>query len=432
MKIGIIGAGITGLTAAYDLAQSGHAVTVFEQAAQAGGLAATFKDERWEWPLEIFYHHAFQTDRALIDLSKELGIGDKLFFPLPVTAIWQNGTVNAFDSPLAVLRYPYLSFVDKMRVGLTTLYLRLTANWQPLEQVTAEEWLMRYIGPHAYHTLWEPLLANKMTRYYKETPMSWFWARIHKRSQRLGYYEGSYQTLTDALVSAAQARGVAIHYRSPVTRIESAAPGYRLTVNGSPHSFDVVLSTVSPQAMLELAPLLPEDYRAQVRALRSLGALTLVLAVDRQVTDGYYWINLPKGQFPFLAFVEHTNYQSPAHYGGDHILYLGDYPALDEPHWTASKEDLLAEFLPHLVKFNPSFDPSWVRQSWLFREAYAQPVPPLNYSRQMPAVRTPLSGLYFASMSQVYPWDRGTNYLVEMGRKLAQMVQEDVKVGASA
>ena len=156
--------------------------------------------------------------------------------------------------------------------------------------------------------------------------------------------------------------------------------------------------------------------------MRNLGALTLILAVERQVTDKFYWVNLPQGQFPFLAFVEHTNYQSPEHYGGDHIVYLGDYLAPDEPHWSASKEQLLEEFLPHLVKFNPRFDPSWIRQSWLFREEYAQPVPPVNHSQHIPAVKTPIAGLYLASMSQVYPWDRGTNYSVEMGQKVAQML----------
>lgn len=422
MKVGIIGAGITGLTAAYELGKAGHQVTVFEQSEQAGGLARTFKDEGWEWPLEIFYHHAFTSDRALLDLGIEIGIGDKVFFPQPVTAIWQKGTINAFDSPLAVLRYPYLSFVDKMRVGLTTLYLRLTKNWQPLEQVTAEEWLLRYLGPRAYHMLWEPLLANKMTKYYKEVNMAWFWARIHKRSQRLGYYVGGYQTLINALEESARARGAVIHFRAPVTSIERGEAGLQLLVRGEAHGFDAVVATVSPQVMLRLAPTLPEDYQGQLRHLKSLGALTLILAVDRQVTDGFYWINLPQGQFPFLAFVEHTNYQSPAHYGGDHIIYLGDYPAPDEPHWSASKEELLAEFLPHLTKFNPAFQLSWVRKSWLFREEYAQPVPPVNYSKQIPSVRTPIPGLYLASMSQVYPWDRGTNYAVEMGHKVARMV----------
>ena len=422
MRIGIIGAGITGLTAAYELSKAGHQVTVLESTERAGGLARTFSDERWEWPLEIFYHHAFTSDQALLDLNRELGIADKMVFPLPVTAIWQNGTMNAFDSPLAVLQYPYLSFVDKMRVGLTTLYLRLTRNWHALEGITAEEWLLRYIGPHAYHALWEPLLANKMTRYYKEVNMAWFWARIHKRSQRLGYYQGSYQVLIDALVSRSQALGAQILYRQPVAAIAGIDGGVSVSTASQSTTFDAVVATVSPRTMLQLTPQLPPDYAQSLRGLRSLGALTLILAVERQVTDKFYWVNLPQGQFPFLAFVEHTNYQSPEHYGGDHIVYLGDYPALDEPHWSASKEQLLEEFLPHLVKFNPRFDPSWIRQSWLFREEYAQPVPPVNHSQHIPAVKTPIAGLYLASMSQVYPWDRGTNYSVEMGQKVAQML----------
>ena len=425
MKIGIVGAGITGLTAAHELSKAGHQVTVLESTSRAGGLARTFTDERWQWPLEIFYHHAFTSDKALLDLNRELGIADKIAFPLPVTAIWQNGTMNAFDSPLAVLRYPYLSFVDKMRVGLTTLYLRLTRDWRALEQVTAEQWLLRYIGPRAYHALWEPLLANKMTRYYKEVNMAWFWARIHKRSQKLGYYQGSYQVLIDALVARSQALGAQIRFDEPVTSIEAVPGGVSVGTAARAVTYDAVIATVSPKTMLQLSPGLPADYAESLRGLRTLGALTLVLAVDRQVTDGFYWVNLPQGKFPFLAFVEHTNYQSPEHYGGDHILYLGDYPAMDEPHWSATKEELLDEFLPHLVKFNPSFERSWVRKSWLFREEYAQPVPPVNHSQHIPAVQTPIAGLYLASMSQVYPWDRGTNYSVEMGQRVAHMVTRD-------
>ena len=53
-------------------------------------------------------------------------------------------------------------------------------------------------------------------------------------------------------------------------------------------------------------------------------------------------------------------------------------------------------------------------------------MPPVGHSENIPSLRTPLPGLYFASMSQVYPWDRGTNYAVEMGREVAQMVQEDL------
>ncbi len=429
MEIGIVGAGIAGLTAAYELGKLGHRITVFEQASQAGGLSGTFRDERWEWPLEKFYHHLFASDDIVLGFSRELGLGDKIFFPRPITAIWQAGDINAFDSPLAVLRYPYLSFVDKMRVGLVILYLRLSGNWRPLEAVTAHEWLPRYTGQRAYETLFEPLLANKFGDAYQEVNMAWFWARFHKRTPSLGYYIGGYQTLIDALVEKVHEQGGIVRLNAPVSRIDGHAPQLRLHLDGTEREFGAVLATVPPGVMLQLAPQLPDRYASQLRALRSVGALTLILALKHRVTDGFYWINLPKGAFPFLAFVEHTNYQSPEHYGGDHIIYLGDYPKPDHRYFRVGKEELLQEFLPNLTQFNPAFEPSWVRNSWLFREEYAQPVVPVNYSRQIPAVRTPVRGLYAASMSQVYPWDRGSNYAVEMGQKMARLVVEDTRAG---
>jgi len=425
MDIGIVGAGITGLTAACELGKAGHRVTVFEQAAQAGGLAGTFKDDSWEWPLERFYHHAFASDDILLRFGRELGLADKISFPRPLTAIWHKGTIDPFDSPLAVLRYPYLSFVEKMRVGLVILYLRMLKKWQPLERVTAHEWLPRYAGRRAYEVLFQPLLAGKFGEHYQKVNAAWFWARFHKRTPRLGYYTGGYQTLIDALVKEVQAQGGTVNLNMPVSQIDDRTPRLRLQLPDTTQEFDVVVATVPPAAMLRLAATLPEQYLAQVRSLRSLGALTLILALKHPITDRFYWVNLPGAKFPFIAFVEHTNCQSAEHYGGDHIVYLGDYPAPDHRYFRMSKDELLQEFLPALTAFNPEFEPSWVRKSWLFREQYAQPVVPVNYSQQIPPVRTPLKGLYFASMSQVYPWDRGTNYSVEMGQKLAKMVRDD-------
>jgi protoporphyrinogen oxidase len=157
-----------------------------------------------------------------------------------------------------------------------------------------------------------------------------------------------------------------------------------------------------------------------------MGAVVLVMTLDRPLTN-YYWHNLPKeAGFPFLAMVEHTNFVGPEHYGGDHIIYCGDYLDPNHEYFTLSKEELLKRFLPALVRFNPAFDRSWVRESWLWRTTYAQPVPPVNHSQNIPPIRTPVPGLYFASMSQVYPWDRGTNFAVEIGRKVAGMVMEDL------
>jgi protoporphyrinogen oxidase len=136
-----------------------------------------------------------------------------------------------------------------------------------------------------------------------------------------------------------------------------------------------------------------------------------------------YWISLPKREgIPFLALVEHTNMIDPSHYAGDHLLYLGDYLPPEHRYFDLSAEELLDEFAPHLAKFNPAFDRTWITGAWVHKAKYAQPVPPVGYLTMIPALRTPLPGLYFASMSQVYPWDRGTNFAVELGRKVAGMI----------
>jgi protoporphyrinogen oxidase len=177
--------------------------------------------------------------------------------------------------------------------------------------------------------------------------------------------------------------------------------------------------------MAHITPDLPGGYSEKLRALKSMGAVVMVLALKQQLTK-FYWHNLPKeAGFPFLALVEHTNYMDARHYGGDHLVYVGDYLDPSHEYFTLSKEELLERYLPALKRFNPDFDRSWVKETWLWKTNYAQPVPPLNHSRNSPAVRTPLKGLYFASMSQVYPWDRGTNFAVEIGRKVARMVMED-------
>jgi protoporphyrinogen oxidase len=194
-------------------------------------------------------------------------------------------------------------------------------------------------------------------------------------------------------------------------------------VNGASETYDRVVVASSPGLLAKLVPDLPPGYTAGLRALKSLGAVVMVVALHRQLlTNGVYWLNLPKGEFPFLALVEHTNMISREHYGGDYLVYCGDYLPADHRYFKLSPEAVMAEWTAVLSKANPAFDPAWIRCSWLHREAYAQPVVPVNHSRNLPPLRTPLPGLFFASMSQVYPWDRGTNYAVELGRRVAAEV----------
>lgn len=125
MRVAVIGAGITGLIAAYRLSQKGHQVVVFEKEKYAGGQAAGFERKNWRWPLDNFFHHLFVSDEEVKRLVAELNLSDKLFYLRPKTSIFYRNKISQFDSPFSVLAFPHLSFPEKLRTGLVTAYLKL-------------------------------------------------------------------------------------------------------------------------------------------------------------------------------------------------------------------------------------------------------------------------------------------------------------------
>lgn len=436
MRIAIIGAGAAGLSAAYDLAGLGHQVTVYEAAPNTGGLAAGFKEPHWDWSMEKFYHHWFQSDKDVLGLIDEIGARDKVLFPRPITAIYYQGQFHPFDSmftnmPLFLLRH--FPLTDVARFGLAGLNLKFSSNWQALETVTADEWLTRHMGRRVYDSMWKPLLMGKFgDEYYRQVNMAWFWARIHSRTTRLGTFVGGFQAFFDTLAEAVRKRGATIHLGAAVREIApNAAGGLTLYTPASALDYDRVLATTSPRQFSRLAPALPPDYLAQLNGLQSMGVVVLIVSLTQPLSErGYYWHNLPKDAgFPFLAMCEHTNFVSPEHFGGDHLIYCGDYLQPDHDYFKFTVDELLDRFVPGLARFNAKFDRAWIKHAWLFRETYAQPVPLIDQSRALPDIRTPIKNLYFASMSQVYPWDRGVNYAVEIGRRTARLIASDANQG---
>lgn len=431
MKIGIIGAGVTGMSAAWDFVRTGHQVTVFEAESRVGGLASGFKDPSWDWTLEKFYHHWFTTDADLLKLASEMGVSERIMFPRPKTSFWIDGRIYRSEISPSAIFLP-LAPIPKMRFALGGLRIKLANDWRALEQVTAHEWFLRNMGEEGYNKFFRPLLIGKFGVEYEKVNMAWMWARVKSRSLRLGTFEGGFQAFLDELAARLTERGVSIRLGTPIERIGSQDGKPTLTIAGETEAFDQILATTSPGLLLRLAPELRDQaYGRQVADLRSIGAICIVVTIKQQfLTDGTYWLNLPatspeksKSQFPFLALVEHTNWMDRAHYNGDRILYLGDYVPVDHEYFRLSDAELTDRFLAALPTINPDFRRDWVKQAWVWRAPYAQPVPYVNHSSKIPSLRTPLPGVWWASMSHVYPWDRGTNYAVELGRRVAAQMQ---------
>jgi protoporphyrinogen oxidase len=425
--VAILGAGFGGMSAAYDLARHGCKVTIYESESFTGGLAAGFKEPHWDWYVEKFYHHWFASDKHMLNLIRELGWQDQVLFPRPYTVIYHQGRFYPFDSVPAAAFFPGLGWgIDKVRFGLVGLYLKLTNNWRLLERTTVDAWMRKWAGDKVYEMMWEPLMLGKFSeKYARQVNMAWMWARLKARTTRLGTFWGGFQAFADRFAEYLKAIGVDIRLETPVKKITQLAEGgiSLETAQGMAHH-NQCLVTTSPGLFARLAPDLPRSYLQGLLDLKSMGAVVMVLALKQRLSEqGYYWFNIPKtAGYPFLALVEHTNFLSPQYFGGDHIVYVGDYLDPSHEYFHLSPEGLLERFLPVLPHFNPQFRPDWIRKTWLFRTAYAQPVSLVGHSSNIPPIPTPIPGLYFASMSQVYPWDRGTNFAVEIGRRAAAMM----------
>jgi protoporphyrinogen oxidase len=321
-----------------------------------------------------------------------------------------------------VLRFGPLPPFDRLRLGATLAFLKALPDPRPLRTWTAANWIRRWMGRRVYLTLWEPLLRGKFHHHAEEIAMPWFWARLHCRTPDLGYLRGGFQQLYDRLVERIEALGGRVQLGCTATAIETLPDGgVRVQTGDSALDFERLVVTLPTRLFLRLAPELPPAYRLRYEGGSDhLSAHCLILALDRQLLDEVYWLNVNDPGYPFLSVVEHTNFMPSEDYGGRHLVYLGNYLPPDHELFSQSAEQIRERYLPHLQRINPSFEPSWATETWSFAAPFAQPIVRRGYRRGLPPHRTPLNGVFLANMGHVYPQDRGQNYSLLLGEKIAE------------
>ena len=465
MRVGVIGAGAAGLAAAYELAKQGHQPVVYERAPFLGGQASTF--DIGGARLERGYHHLFTGDTDILDLVREIGLGHQLRYIDSKVGTFYDGKIYDFVTPLDLIKFTPLTLVNRLRLGLLALRLRRMKDWRKVEDITADEWIRRNAGEAVYDIFWGPMLRGKFgAEYYKQVGMAWVWGKINTRfasrgrgmgKEKLVYPIGSFGEVFDVLAQKVVEHGGEVHTSASVTRIvvedgratglyvrptpatwtspepiaaveEEASSDPRSRPEGGEavyQPFEAVIATTPSYIFTRLAPHLPDDYLNKLTAVNYMAAVLMIMVLDRPLSH-IYWLNVADRSIPFVGVIEQTNLIGPEHYGGKHIVYLSNYLSTDHPLYKLDREQLLREYLPHIRKINPDFDRSWIKASYHHRVDAAQPIIGASYSSRIPDHRTPFKGVYLANTTQVYPEDRGTNYSVRMGKRVALMVEEDL------
>lgn len=437
-RVAIIGGGFTGLTAGYRLAEAGVDVTIFEAGDDLGGLASGF--ELMGQPAEKAYHFLYRTDEHMLGLLDELGLRDRLTYHPSSVSTYYGDTLYPMMTPIDLIKFTPLSLVNRIRAGLTVLYLQRVKNWEKLTKITAIDWLRKYAGDQVTDVIWQPLLIGKFDRYYDKVTMAWLWGRVKQRvdsrergesAERLGYFEGGFATLVSTLEGRIRAGSGTVRL---ATRVESlrhdeATDQVEVSFDGGSETFDRVLATVPSGVAARLIEDRRETdpaYFQQLESIDYLAAAVMVLVTDQQISP-YYWHNINTPDAPFVVLLSLTNLIGTESFDGKHVYYIGDYIPAEHWYMSATEDEMRDHWYSELAKIFPDFDRERIVEDHLFRFRDAQHIVDIGFEGKLVDHQTPCPGVLLANFSQIYPMDRGTNYAVKDGIDMADRILAELR-----
>jgi len=425
MKVGVVGGGLMGLSAAYELAKAGHSVILFEKEAVLGGLAVSidFAGVR----IEKYYHFVCLPDKTYINLLKELGLESKLHWRPTRMSYFYNGEMFQWGDPVSLLTFPHLSPLEKIRYGLNVIYCKLMSNWQKIEHISAVEWLQGWLGKHSYDIFWKVLLELKFWHYTDEVSAAWLWSRIRRVAasrknlvqEYYGYVEGGTETVINKLSARIREKDGEIRLSSPVSAIK-IDKGRVEAVIADRQEFQVeaLISTIPLPELKNIDMNLPHEFRQKLERVKNIGVVCALIELQQPLTNNY-WLNINDSRIKLVGVIEYTNLNDSDYLKGKSILYIPQYVSSADPLYAKSDQEILDECLAGLRIINPGLK---VISARVFRNKYAQPIPEKNFSKLLPEIQTPIGNFLIADTSYYFPEDRSIDQSLLLGQKLARMV----------
>jgi protoporphyrinogen oxidase len=433
--IGIIGGGPAGLALADELSRAGNRVLLFEADSELGGLARSFQfgDIR----IERYYHFICGGDTGYFRKLEELGLGGALRWRPTKMGFFYRGRLYPFASVFDLLRFTGISLLGRLRYGWLALRCSLIERWRDLDDIQAQDWLVRALGEEAYLATWYPLLRIKFDRFHDQISAAWVWHRIHRvarsrktplHGERLGYLEGGTDLLVQAMESNLRRRGVEIHAGNGATRIAIEGGRARGVVgsDGTLHACDAVVSAVPLPVFVRLAPDLPDTYRLQLQSIDFIGVVCVALRLRQPLTPNF-WLNINDERVPFNGCIEYSNLNSDATPDGSSILYVPFYLPRDHARFRQNDAQLIDEVTEALRIINPEFTPDWIIHASVSRDPFAQVICAAGFAARVPEHRTPIEDLYLIESSQLYPADRTISGTLDLAHNVAQLLMPDDK-----
>ncbi len=428
MNVVIIGGGVAGLSATYNLCKRGFKPIVLEKNQSMGGLLESFKIR--DYYIEKFYHHIFKQNNEFLNLLKELDIHNKLSWIKTTSGFINRSGLYELTSPFDILSFKPLNFFEKIKLVSLLLKMKTINNLEKYDNITAKEWIINNSDKGVYEKFFKPLLKAKYGSFIETVSAAWFISRIKTRSERslsgenLGYLNGGFDVFIEKLANRISQMGGKLLTNSDVRAINiknNNVEEIRFIKDGKTKKIkpEYVISTLPIPILLELCNGLPKEYKLNLEKIKYQGSICVLLGLKRNLSN-IYWLNV-MDEAPFGAVIEHTNFQQARKYGGDKIVYLASYAESKSNLFNKSNNKKIAsEFMEHLKKlFNiDEKDIKWVR---LAKEKYTSSIYNVGYLKIKPSFRTPIKNMFIAGLPLAYP-ERSINDSVRSGIDVSNLV----------
>ncbi len=423
-KVAVIGAGVMGLACAHELLKQGHEVDIYEADDRIGGMAAHFDFAGLN--IERYYHFICKPDESLFQLLKELGIDDKLRWTDTRMGYYFEGRMHEWGNPIALLKFPGVGLISKLRYGLHAFISTRINNWQALDEQEASVWIRRWIGRRAYEVFWERLFALKFFEYKDNLSAAWIWSRIKRvgvsrkslMQEQMGYLEGGSQTLLDEFEKVIKQRGGKFHLKTVVKQVgvKNQAVDVLRTDNDSQH-YDAVFSTIPLPFVADMIPGLPDEDKQKYRSIKNMGVVCVIFQMKKPVTDNF-WLNISDESIDIPGIIEFSNLRPL----GAHVVYVPYYMPQTHAKHEMSNDAFIAEARAYIKKLNPDLANDDFTHAHVSRYGFAQPICPPGFLKNLPPMNSSINGLYIADTSYYYPEDRSISESVRLGREMATML----------